>query len=44
VFLIPAHDLPTRQARLRVDATKSSQSIGIRWAEHYRLERGRGDP
>src|SRR5205085_9060361 len=32
VSLVPAADLPTRQARLRVAATKSSQASGIRWA------------
>ncbi len=43
VFLVPAGDLPTRQARLRLDATRSSQAIGIRWAEPYRITRLRSD-
>jgi hypothetical protein len=44
VFLVPAADLPSRQARLRLSATKSSQAIGIRWAEPYRITPPRTDP
>jgi hypothetical protein len=37
VYLVPISDVPTRQARLRLEPTRSNQALGIRWAEQYRL-------
>lgn len=38
VYLVPVAEAPTREARLRIEPPRSNQSIGIRWAEPYRLK------
>lgn len=37
VYLVPAGDLPTRRAYLRLTAAKNGQQEGVRWASDYVL-------
>jgi hypothetical protein len=37
VYLVPAVDLPTRLASLRLTAAKNGQQEGVRWASDYVL-------
>jgi hypothetical protein len=37
VYLVPISEVPSRSARLRIEPPRSNQSVGVRWAEPYRL-------
>jgi hypothetical protein len=37
VYLVPADDVPTNGARLRLQPTRNNQSAGVRWAADYQL-------
>jgi hypothetical protein len=37
VYIVPAHDLPTRVCHLRLAPPRNGQRQGVRWAEHYLL-------
>jgi hypothetical protein len=38
VFIVPVEDVGTRLCHLRLEPTRNNQTMGIRWAETYRLQ------
>lgn len=37
VFIVPVDDVATRACHLRLEPARNNQSVGVRWADQYRL-------
>ena len=37
VYLVPVADVPTTEARLRVEPSRNQQAQGVRWAQQYEV-------